>query len=1067
MACVLVVATAGLARADDWPTYRRDIARSGTTAETIGFPLAPEWTFAPAVPPAAGWGEAERGAVWKLDIPFQQSVRYDDAYHVAVVGSLVYFAASAEHAVYCLDAAKGEIRWVAFTAAPARCAPTVHDGKVYVGADDGCVYCFGADDGVVVWQRSAAPHGDRAVGQGRIVSLWPVRTGVLVDGQRAYFGAGIYPNLGLRLCAVGAADGAEGWTQSDFGRNADATPQGYLLADSQRIVVPSGRTFPSVFDRATGKWRGRITAGRCPPNGGAYAVLAGGDLINGTSCLTAYGLNAAAKDKWGRDVFAPPLWSWFKTQAVVADDEMVYLTTDRDVFAVPRAEIAKACGATTGFDTNKTPDWSKCTWRQTEQCVADALILAGNCLIAGGPNKVAAYDAASGEMLWSAAVEGSARGLAVANGRLLVSTTTGHIYSFARTGSNAKSIAPPAQSTPFPDDDLTAFYARTADAIAAESAVRSGFCLIVGGAAEGRPGQLAYELAKRTDWRIELLESDPRRAADVRRRLHGAGLYGTRIGVDSGTLETYGYPPYFANVVVCEGSFFGARSLPPVVAVSKVLRPCGGVAFVGQPAGGARFGWPLEPRVLATWVGALDKTFVAQSGPTWAVIRRNSLAGSAEWTHQGADPGNTYGSGDRLVKPPFGILWFGEPGPRDVQDRHAAGAAPLAANGRLFVPGVDLLMAYDAYNGHLLWDRKIPGMHRERMPLNCSSLAADETRIFVVVDRACLQLDAATGAEQRRFDLPPRVDGQKRLWGWLAVADGLLLGSRTATPAKFKGWPNPSGHTSESLFAMDLASGRTLWTREGRTIPHNAIALIGRRLFFVDRSEDETKEDAATADRDVRRLVAVEAATGRELWQQPVDVTDCVVHPRPNSGDCCGGEVTLMGKDATLVLCGSPYHADHELEPFHRGDLARRSLTVFDTESGRKLWSRPANYQTRPIIIGETIFAEPWAFDLSTGEPKLDETGKPLRIFRGAGGGCGGFAASASTLFFRKGSLSYLDFDRGGSMEPLVGGQRPSCWISFIPAGGIVLAPEGSAGCTCAFAIQGSVALYPKDATNP
>jgi len=32
-----------------------------------------------------------------------------------------------------------------------------------------------------------------------------------------------------------------------------------------------------------------------------------------------------------------------------------------------------------------------------------------------------------------------------------------------------------------------------------------------------------------------------------------------------------------------------------------------------------------------------------------------------------------------------------------------------------------------------------------------------------------------------------------------------------------------------------------------------------------------------------------------------------------------------------------------------------------------------------------------------------------------------------------------------------------------VPAGGIVVAPEGSAGCTCPYAIQGSVALYPKD----
>jgi hypothetical protein len=189
------------------------------------------------------------------------------------------------------------------------------------------------------------------------------------------------------------------------------------------------------------------------------------------------------------------------------------------------------------------------------------------------------------------------------------------------------------------------------------------------------------------------------------------------------------------------------------------------------------------------------------------------------------------------------------------------------------------------------------------------------------------------------------------------------------------------------------------------------------------------------------------------------DVADCVVHPL---GDRCGGEVCLMCKDNVLVLCGSPYHADHELEAFNRGEFARRSLTAFDAATGRRLWSRPANYQTRPIIVGRTIFAEPWAFDLATGAPKTGSAANPWKLFRGSG--CGGFSASAGALFFRKGSLSYFDLEGTGAIQSLVSGQRPSCWVSFVPAGGLVLAPEGSAGCTCPYPIQGSAALYPRNA---
>ena len=39
---------------------------------------------------------------------------------------------------------------------------------------------------------------------------------------------------------------------------------------------------------------------------------------------------------------------------------------------------------------------------------------------------------------------------------------------------------------------------------------------------------------------------------------------------------------------------------------------------------------------------------------------------------------------------------------------------------------------------------------------------------------------------------------------------------------------------------------------------------------------------------------------------------------------------------------------------------------------------------------------------------------------------------------------------------------RPGCWINTIPADGLVLQPEASAGCLCLFPIMCSVALEPR-----
>ena len=42
------------------------------------------------------------------------------------------------------------------------------------------------------------------------------------------------------------------------------------------------------------------------------------------------------------------------------------------------------------------------------------------------------------------------------------------------------------------------------------------------------------------------------------------------------------------------------------------------------------------------------------------------------------------------------------------------------------------------------------------------------------------------------------------------------------------------------------------------------------------------------------------------------------------------------------------------------------------------------------------------------------------------------------------------------------GGIRPGCWINIIPAGGMVLIPEASSGCTCGYPMQTSVGYVPE-----
>ena len=73
------------------------------------------------------------------------------------------------------------MRWTFFTEGPVRFAPSIWKDQVYVGSDDGYAYCLKSTDGKLVWKYRAGPSDEKVLGNGRRISLWPVRTSVLVD----------------------------------------------------------------------------------------------------------------------------------------------------------------------------------------------------------------------------------------------------------------------------------------------------------------------------------------------------------------------------------------------------------------------------------------------------------------------------------------------------------------------------------------------------------------------------------------------------------------------------------------------------------------------------------------------------------------------------------------------------------------------------------------------------------------------------------------------------------------------------------------------------------------------
>ena len=111
-------------------------------------------------------------------------------------------------------------------------------------------------------------------------------------------------------------------------------------------------------------------------------------------------------------------------------------------------------------------------------------------------------------------------------------------------------------------------------------------------------------------------------------------------------------------------------------------------------------------------------------------------------------------------------------------ERHAKSASPVAINGRLFIQGEEVIMAYDSFNGTLLWEKEIEGAVRPRADVDGGNLVVTEDALYVAAYDKCYRLDPATGEIVREFKVPPTFDGSLRRWGYVSYIDGTLYGTR-------------------------------------------------------------------------------------------------------------------------------------------------------------------------------------------------------------------------------------------------------------------------------------------------
>jgi outer membrane protein assembly factor BamB len=1074
VAALLAALVPCAARAADWPTFRADAIRSAVTDERIDVPLAAAWTHAPDHPPAPAWPPPSPVNYAVMQKGLRQTLTLDAAYHVVADGKGAYYGSSAGDAIVCLDAATGARRWRYFVEGPVRTVPVLHKGLILAGSDDGWLYALEARTGALKWKYRAGPDGRRLPGNGRMISRWPVRGGPVADGDTVWLGAGLFPSLGVFLCALDATTGTE-----RFKRPLDFTAQGTILAAADRLVVSSGRTSFRSCDRKDG--RPLVRYGLSDP---WKKNLVGGSIALAAEGFVATGPSEDGQLHWFPAAGKAPVRRTRAECAIVRDGILYLLTGGQLVARDLKAYLAKRDPRSR---KDPPPIWSVSAEKAT------TLILTGGGgtpplgatpapatrgdlprspettpkpvgrIVAAGDGTVAVHDAKDGKRLWSGKIDGRVEGLAFSGGRLFASLADGRTvcYAAGRAKSPARAAAASGSGKAVPENPALA---QAAERALKAAGTGQGYALVL----QAGTGRLAVEIAKRSTMRVVCRVEDGKKADALRAALASAGLYGTRIAIHAGGSEALPYPDAFANLVVSERALTAGAALPPAKEVLRVLRPYGGTVSLGVPAG--------KRAALEAWGRGLPAWRVDGSDPTHGTARRGVPPGAGEWTHFYADPANTACSGDTIRPGPMELAWFGRPGPTRMTGRHHKGQAPLFSGGRLFVPGLDVFTAVDAFNGTVLWEREIPRSVRIGALKDCGSMAAAGDRLLVAAGDACLVLDARTGETVRKI---PAAGSGARAWGYLAAVDGLVVGSvarpggsiRTMGEAsKTIIWRNEQPVVcSHSLFAVKAESGSRAWAYRARgAIPNPTIAVGDGRVFFVESLDAATlkAKDGRVTLRGLvgkgARLVALDLKTGRVAWSKEADLKS-LQHV-----------IYLSYAEGMLLVSGSKYVEVDPAETKGRSkpkQLKRVRYDCFghDARTGARRWAATGipDYDEvlkgshgeqvqHPAIVAGVAYGPGFAFALKTGKPHAGWAWRKSHK-------CATLSLSRHAAFSRHSGakLPYVFDLKTGKGIPMTRVTRPGCWINTIPAGGMVLIPEASAGCTCAYPIQASMGLRP------
>lgn len=555
-----------------------------------------------------------------------------------------------------------------------------------------------------------------------------------------------------------------------------------------------------------------------------------------------------------------------------------------------------------------------------------------------------------------------------------------------------------------------------------EIGVARGICVLLG----DTKCELAVKLARESELLIYVQLPRAQDVETARRTVDEAGLYGTRIFVEKGSLKSLHLTNNIADALVAVGK---ATNISEKEAL-RVLRP-GGKAVLGRK-----------------------------------VLIKPLPEGADDWSHPYHGPDNNPQSRDRIIVAPYLTQFLADPRYAPVPQMTVASAGRVfkafghVAFKKREEPFLNKLVAFNGYNGTILWQRDItPGIMVHR-----NTMVATPTTLYAADDSSCKVIDAATGKLEDEIIPPLNVAGGT-FWKWLGMEDGILfalIGEQEQKDPTMRwrrerhGWPwnpiskgfnQPDGiRDSEKAYmthpwgfgrnvlAIDPKTKKVLWSyHEAGPVDSRAMCMKNGRIYIF---------------RFGSYLACLDAKTGKPIWRR-------TPNNAPELFNALGSYMNRQGasfnwRTTCYVKC-----SDDAL--YFAGPQVGKLLAV-STKNGEVLWSDPyGNFQL--VLRDDGLYAISGQNDQGSLSKKFAPlTGEVLAELRTGRRSCTRPTSTLDAIFYRARGGS-TRFDLASYNPQLVSPMRPPCHDGVTIANGLLY--WWPYACDCQVTLYGVTCLGP------